>query len=102
MAFGRQITALRRDDIPELSQFLINGFGVPATSSYFSHEVLSWKYFDGPKYDGHGDSSGASACSLSARSAGRIIAHIGICFRRFVVPGEGGPVSTMHAIDWLG
>src|SRR5256885_4379239 len=43
-----QITRLRRADIPELSQFLISSRGVPATYSLFSHEVLSWKYFDGP------------------------------------------------------
>jgi hypothetical protein len=93
-----KITPLRRADIPELSQFLISGFGVAATSSLFSHEVLSWKYFDGP-----GDSSGDSVCSLVARSAGRIIAHIGMCPRQFMVTGDGAaPVSTMHAIDWLG
>jgi hypothetical protein len=105
-----QITPLRRDDIPELSRFLIGGFGVPATSSFFSPEVLSWKYFDGPNYsggprnfDGGGNPAGDSACSLIARSAGKIIGHLGICFRQFVVPGDtAAPVSTMHAIDWLG
>jgi hypothetical protein len=98
MTSGMQITPLRRADIPELSQFLISGFGVPATSSFFSHEVLSWKYFDGPS-----DPSGDSVCSLIARSAGRIIGHIGICPRRFIVSGHGATrVSTMHAIDWLG
>ncbi len=109
MTLARQITPLRRDDIPELSQFLINGFGVPATASYFSHEVLEWKYFDAPKYfGGWGESAHDSACSLIARSAGQIIAHIGICFRRFLVPANGAagnavtPILTMHAIDWLG
>jgi hypothetical protein len=98
MISGMQITPLRRADIPELSQFLIRGFGVPATSSFFSHEVLAWKYFDGPS-----GPSGDSACSLIARSAGRIIGHIGICPRQFIVSGDGAtPVSTMHAIDWLG
>lgn len=98
MSLGTQITALRRDDIPELSQFLISGFGVSATSSFFSHDVLAWKYFDGPA-----GPSGDSVCSLIARSAGRMIGHIGMCFRQFVVPGDGAtPVSTMHAIDWLG
>jgi hypothetical protein len=93
-----QITPLRRSDIPELSQFLISGFGVPATSCFFSHEVLSWKYFDGPS-----GPSEASVCSLIARSAGRIIGHIGMCPRQFIVSGDGrAPVSTMHAIDWLG
>jgi hypothetical protein len=98
MAFGTQISPLRRDDIPELSQFLITGFGVPATSECFSHQVLLWKYFDGP--------NGAvedSACSLVARSAGKIVGHIGICPRQLIVTGEEAkPVSTMHAIDWLG
>jgi len=93
-----QINPLRRADIPELSQFLISGFGVPATSPFFLHQVLSWKYLDGPI-----DPSGDSVCSLIARSAGRIIGHIGICRRQFIVLGDGAtPVSTMHAIDWLG
>jgi hypothetical protein len=98
MTSGTRITPLRRADIPELSQFLTSGFGVPATSPLFSHEVLSWKYFDGPS-----GPSGDSACSLIARSAGRIVGHIGMCPRQFVVSGDGAPpVSTMHAIDWLG
>jgi hypothetical protein len=98
MTSGTQIAPLRRADIPELSQFLISGFGVPATSSCFSHEVLSWKYFDGPS-----GPSEDSVCSLVARSAARIIGHIGICPRQFIVSGDGrAPVSTMHAIDWLG
>jgi hypothetical protein len=97
MTSGMQITPLRRADIPELSQFLISGFGVPAASSVFSHEILSWKYFDGPS-----DPSGELFRSLIARSSGRIIGHIGICPRRFIVTGDGAtPVSTMHAIDWL-
>jgi hypothetical protein len=91
-------TPLRRADIPELSQFLINGFGLPATSSVFSHDVLLWKYFDGVS-----DPSGDSVCSLVARSAGKIIGHIGICRRQLIVSGDAAaPVSTMHAIDWLG
>ena len=98
MTSGTQITPLRRADIPELSQFLISGFGDPATSSRFSHEVLSWKYFDGPS-----GPSEDSVCSLIAHSAGRIIGHIGICPRQFIVSGDGAtPVSTMHAIDWRG
>jgi hypothetical protein len=98
MISGTQITPLRQADIPELRQFLISGFGVPATSPFFSHEVLSWKYFDGPS-----GPSGDSARSLIARSAGRIVGHIGICHRQLIVSGDGAtPVSTMHAIDWLG
>ncbi|MDB5385184.1 MAG: putative acetyltransferase [Planctomycetaceae bacterium] len=98
MISGMKITALRRADIPELSQFLIGGFGVPASTTCFSHEVLGWKYFDGP-----GGPSEDSTCSLVARLAGRIIGHIGLCPRQFIVSGnEETPVSTMHAIDWLG
>ena len=98
MTSGTQISPLQRADIPELSQFLISGFGVPANSSFFSHEVLLWKYFDGP-----GSPSGDSVRSLVARAAGRIIGHVGICFRQLIVTGDGAtPVSTMHAIDWLG
>ena len=95
MISGTQITPLRRADIPELSQFLIND---PATSYRFSHEVLLWKYFDGPS-----GPSEDSASSLIARSAGKIIGHIGMCHRQFSVAGNGAmPVSTMHAIDWRG
>jgi hypothetical protein len=98
MGSRAQIAPLRRADIPALSQFLISSRGVPATYTLFSHEVLSWKYFDGP-----GGPSGDSASSLIARSAGKIIGHIGICHRQFIVPGDGAiPVSTMHAIDWAG
>jgi hypothetical protein len=95
---GMRITPLRRAEIPELSRFLIRGFGVPATSSLFSHQVLAWKYFDGPR-----GPSEESVSSLTARSGGRIIGHLGICPRQFIVSGDGAPpVSTMHAIDWLG
>src|SRR5204863_8114579 len=98
MCSGTRITPLRRDDIPELSHFLTSGFVDPVASSQFSHEVLLWKYFDGPS-----GPSGDSVCSLIARSAGRIVGHVGMCPRQFVVPGAGAtPVSTIHAIDWLG
>ncbi len=96
---GMQFSAFQRAEIPELRQFLISEFGVPATSSVFSREVLTWKYFDGPS----GPSGDSSDCSLVARSAGKIIGHVGICPRQFIVSGDGAtPVSTMHAIDWVG
>jgi hypothetical protein len=94
MNIGTQIVPLRRADIPELSQFLISGFANYATS--FSHEVLLWKYFDGPN-----GPSEDSVCSLVARSAGRIIGHVGMCPRQLIVSGDGGtPLSTMCAFDW--
>lgn len=99
MTSGRRIAALRRADIPELSQFLTSGFGVPAGASFFSPEVLEWKYFDGPA----GLLGDDSNSSLVARSAGSIVGHIGICHRQLLLPGDGRePISTMHAIDWLG
>lgn len=98
MKSGTQITPLRRTDIAALSQFLTSGFGVPANCSLLSPEILAWKYFDGAR-----DPAENSACSLVARSAGRIVGHIGLCHRRLVVSGDAAPpVSTMHAIDWLG
>ena len=97
MAYKPHIAPLQRDDIPELSQFLIHGFGVPDNSPFFSYEVLSWKYFDGPS-----GSTEVSVSSLIARSEGKIVGHIGICPRQFIVSESGAsPVSTMHAIDWL-
>ena len=59
MISGTQITSLRRADIPELSQFLISVASDPTTSYRFSHEVLLWKYFDGPS-----GPSEDSVCSL--------------------------------------
>ena len=98
MTSGRQIAPLRRAEIPELSQFLICGLSVPETAYLFSHEVLLWKYFDGPS-----GPSEDSVCSLIARSSGRIIGHVGLWLRQLVVSGDGAtPISTMHAIDWLG
>ena len=98
MTSGMRIAPLRGTDIPELSQFLIGGFGVPATSQHFSHEALKWKYFDGQS-----EPSADSACSLVARTAGKIVGHIGLCHRQLIVPGDGAPpVPTLHAIDWLG
>lgn len=97
MTSGKRISPLRRADIPELSQFLSSGFGAAANSTFCSPEVLTWKYFDGP-----GGPSDDSACSLVARSAGRIVGHIGLCFRQLIVSGNGAAaVPTMHAIDWL-
>jgi hypothetical protein len=98
MPAGIKITPLRRADIPELRQFLITGFGASETTECFSHDVLTWKYFDGP-----GGPTENSVCSLTARSDGKIVGHIGICPRQFVVTGGNAtPVSTMHAIDWMG
>ncbi len=94
MIFGTQIAPLKRADIPELSQFLISGLGNDATA--YSHEVLLWKYFDGPN-----GPSEDSVCSLVARSSGRIVGHVGMCPRQLIVSGDGAtPISTMHAFDW--
>lgn len=96
MASGMQISPLRRADISELSQFLIGSGSDRASTCHLSHEVLSWKYLDGPEGPPE-----ESVRSLVARSAGKIIGHIGICARQLVVPGLGAPpVSTLHAIDW--
>lgn len=95
MISGTKITPLQRADIPELSQFLSDD---PTTSYLFSHEVLLWKYFDGPC-----GPSADSVSSLIARSKGRIIGHIGMCPRHLIAFEDAAtPVSTMHAIDWRG
>lgn len=98
MTSRRQIAPLQRDDIPELSRFLSSGFGVPANSFFLSPDVLAWKYFDGPS-----GPSGNLVRSLIARSGGKIVGHVGICFRQLIVSGDGAaPIPTMHAVDWLG
>ena len=49
MASRSRITPLRRADIPELSQFLISGFRVPATFFFFlSRGALMEVFLDGP------------------------------------------------------
>jgi hypothetical protein len=91
-----QITPLRRADIPELSQFLLSDRSDGAPAPHFSHEVLSWKYLDGPS-----GPSEDSVRSLVVRAAGKIIGHIGMCHRQLFVSGHGTThVSTLHAIDW--
>ncbi len=40
---GAAIAPLTADDVPELSDFLIEGFGVARDCEYFSHGALRWK-----------------------------------------------------------
>jgi hypothetical protein len=97
MTSGMHFAPLQRADIPELSQFLTNGFGLPGCALW-TREVLTWKYFDGP-----GGPSEGTTRSLVARSAGKIVGHVGMCQRQLIVLGDGAPpVSTMHAVDWMG
>jgi hypothetical protein len=85
------------DELPELGGFLREGFGEPPDVSHFSEEVLRWKYFEpcgiefGPR-------------SYVARAEGRMVGHVGIVPRTFVVRGDtapADPVAALHFIDLL-
>jgi hypothetical protein len=90
-----QIAPLRPDEIPELSQFLIRGFGLPTDVAVMAPDVLRWKFLD----------SGAAPPtprSFVARSGEQIIGHLGCCPRSFRVLGPSRrEVSSVHFIDWL-
>jgi hypothetical protein len=94
MSKGYSISPLRPEDLAELSQFLVQGFGLPADVGCLSVEALRWKYLKAP--------SSAGPTSLIARSDGRIVGHAGFCPRTFVLRAESSrEIATTHPIDWL-
>jgi hypothetical protein len=123
---------LTSDDIPELSEFLITGFGAELGAYFASPDVLRWKYLEkndlasGAIIAGNDQAlpSGQSSQSVQANShqsiqsypdysrsyvarneSGRIIGHLGLCRTYFEGRGimtSSGQVVTMHIIDWLG
>jgi hypothetical protein len=85
------------DELPELGRFLREGFQEPPEIAYFTEPALRWKYFEpcgvefGPR-------------SYVARANGRIVGHVGIVPRTFVVRGGNAPTSShsaLHFIDLL-
>jgi hypothetical protein len=96
---AQDIQPLSDADLPELSQFLTEGFHAPVDAPFAAPDVLRWKYLE-PR----GDSGGTVPQSYLARdqASGRIVGHVGICLSRFSggnLPPEG--ISTLHMIDWL-
>src|SRR5436305_8857228 len=92
-----QIQPTTPDDLPALGRFLIDGFGLARDASHVTEAALWWKYFEpcgvpfGPR-------------SFLACSAGRIVGHVGIVPREFVVRGSSGPsdpIPALHFIDLL-
>jgi hypothetical protein len=81
------------EELPELRQFLVEGFGGDESAVCFDEGVLRWKYFLPIGND-------SSSRSLIVRHEGKILGHIGMCPREFYVPGKGR-ISTVHFIDWL-
>jgi hypothetical protein len=95
---ARDIQPLCLHDVPELSRFLTAGFNSLPEADYAAPEVLRWKYLENT---GLGD-----PLSYIARDeTGTIIGHLGLCRTAFegrAINAAGGPVSTIHIIDWLG
>jgi hypothetical protein len=90
-----EIAPLEEAWLPELSQFLCDGFQIPANEHiFFSPETLRWKYFTHRHRE-------PGARSFVARDGGRIVAHVGITTTDFYPAGrEAGPVSAVHMVDW--
>jgi hypothetical protein len=95
------------EDLPELSEFLTAGFGLPPETEHLSEPVLRWKYFDPGRV-------GEEPFSLVARAGGRVVGHVGMVRRDFRIvgnshgqevplqsSGSGGAVSALHFIDLL-
>ena len=105
---ARDIRPLTSDDIPELSRFLTAGFHALPDSDYATPEVLRWKYLEPhvPRNAESKDGNVMAPCSYLARDeTGAIIGHLGLCRTAFegqAITTDGGQVSTIHIIDWLG
>ena len=105
---AREILPLTADDIPELSQFLTTGFHTPPGADYAAPDVLRWKYLEPEKltHGGAADSAVIAPRSYISRDeTGAIIGHLGLCRTTFegqALAADGGQISTIHIIDWLG
>jgi hypothetical protein len=120
-----EIRPLIPDDLPELSRFLTAGFHAPPEADFAAAEVLRWKYLgpatargdtsagypatrrDPAPAQGNDDGVGSDAprSYVALDEAGRIVGHLGLCRTAFegqALAGAGGPVGTIHIIDWLG
>lgn len=102
----RDIRPLAAEDIPELSEFLTNGFRTQPDADYAVPEVLRWKYLEEDGLEGMEGSCSTTPRSLIARDeTGAIVGHLGLCRTAFegqVLAAHGGRVPTIHIIDWLG
>jgi hypothetical protein len=132
VTIARNLRPLTPDDIPELSEFLITGFGAEAGAHFAAPDVLRWKYLEN-----NGSASGVitagndqalpsdqrsqsvqvnsqqsiqrhpdySRSYVARNELGRIVGHLGLCHTYFEGRGimtSSGQVATMHIIDWLG
>ncbi|MEY4386310.1 MAG: hypothetical protein RLY20_1593 [Verrucomicrobiota bacterium] len=89
-----QILATEEARVPELSQFLIDGFQLPASGrSALMPASLRWRYFE-PR--------GTGPRSLVVREGNRFTAHIGVIPTSFVQPGNPTfNIPAVHPVDWL-
>jgi hypothetical protein len=125
---ARDIYPLTLDDIPELSRFLTTGFHTPPEADYAAPDVLRWKYLEpqGPMSDSAHESDPGKQRNagfegdngeswdtgpmvprsyIARDETGRVIGHLGLCrtvFEGQALAAQGGWVSTIHIIDWLG
>ena len=93
------IRPLQLDDLDDLSRFLTAGFHAAPDADFALPEVLRWKYL-GPWDDTHDQ---GPRSFLARDEAGAVIGHLGISLTAFegaAIPG--GPIATLHMLDWLG
>ena len=104
----RAVRPLTPDDLPELSQFLTEGFHLPGAADFATTDVLRWKYLPGdtvPDFKRGSLGSEGPLSYLARDASGRIIGHLGLCRTAFegrALNSQGGPIPTIHIIDWLG
>jgi hypothetical protein len=89
-----EIRPIQRDDVPELSRFLVTGFDAAPDAEFASPDVLLWKYFDPI------DEDRAPRCFV-AEENGQIVACIGLSLVRFVAGQPPRLVTASHGFDWL-
>ena len=89
-----QIQATTPDEIPAIGQFLREGFRQPPDISYFTEPALRWKYFEpcgvdfGPR-------------SYVAMANDRVVGHVGIVPRPFVLRVCTAPASFLPALHFI-
>ncbi|WP_169976573.1 hypothetical protein [Tautonia rosea] len=93
-----EIRAIAPEDVPSLSQFLTEAFGVSSDATFAAPDILRWKLFDpmgGPPELPSG---------LVAIKGGQIVGSIGLHPTTILQAGTGvapKKIPAIHPIDWV-